>query len=1349
MMYVNQLSISSTYTLSLIVCISAARQCTTDFTRRYHRLHACTASTYVSGSRAAARFSNFERSLGLKFDYQTCEKLQSSCCLEWSQALTLQGMDRPPSPSSKPYVPVRFIHYGPFMYYYPYGNMPAEDLLEHVHFEDEREPAVLILGCGDINSCFFTLWKHFDPAVSGRHFFGVRFVLNDLCGAMLARNVLFLYLTMKIPPWTQSEAAKQWLSNMWAIWYCHELLPIHEETLKNALDNLMSFSESMESWSSTATNPLRKIVRVTDEGTLSKMRDAWKLWRTFQFGSVESVQKDRYGKVPHIGEDNMSPCVMRITPWLQATHGPVVTASMYDEMNKEYSQYIDTGNVFAEPCLDLPYSTHSSIVNPTIFEREDKMYTLDYTCLPFENFHHGFVVSKAMLQKAGLDYDVAGQPLVVEDESFEKYPMLSNCLQQFSIWVSSTAAILNDASSKANTSIFFMLNCSECIHFCEKVQMNPKLFYSQTDIQPVFDAIYTSNLIDRLTPPVLVSVAKPFLKKSGCLVTTPYLYRCAANSAEQYLEDTFGFSPELFPIMMGMRCIGHDGNYFSGTSILPLPVSGLEALLADFECSRYEKPLIWHKVDAWPINIPCFSPQMATCKALYGSLRTVVKSFFETYATVQGFHTRSAMCIETAFKAILLFASQLDAEVDLDNYLFWECLCMLVKKDSMLTPFFHHIQTQALLHGLHFHLIYDPKNCPICLKQPVKKIISHFTMEFNQFKMNVVPNYFVAVNDTPSFLVIIHKAPISHRIHSVDSLFATDHVIDSIQGESTALGKVSVNFYFLNSFISDDYFASVIRYVSWSDDPSDRKSISKCVPSAVQTWKLGQLTVLPFTDYSFAQGGVGRVKGAYSGLGTVLSHFGEADHMETNLQLSPKALTAANAKNVCIKYLSHYSVDVYCGKQHLAVRYPYPVEHARSKYHVYEGKKTMGFIIPRAKYKFYNEKPVFFVNPNNRMALPSLGVNADNLRSLCSMQFSVADRKLLDSTRNHPIGVNPTLNIKEALALVFQHTQVSVFEFCQPTDMTKLLGTVVVNRRAIDAIRRTAVVDVSFMIVDPHVFRGIVRHWEAMMEEVQMFHGDMQIPLLDNEWIILKQILLYYASRTLPGTKFRSHILKKHSLEKHHTRAVLYPLYCDQDGISGMFQEMKNDIYPKLLKAYQQGVTANATTISSPYWDRASASAFLSPSSSPAPPLAVPSNFMYVANAKDIFPTTAEESSLSHKPTKDVSSKSVTKVLSSGPVVSRESRSRCTYCGETATKLKKCTGCGKTWYCGKDCQTKHWKDHKKVCKPPVAELPTNCSNCGKETAFLKRCGACQNAAYCTKECQRNDWTRHKLSCTKK
>lgn len=47
-------------------------------------------------------------------------------------------------------------------------------------------------------------------------------------------------------------------------------------------------------------------------------------------------------------------------------------------------------------------------------------------------------------------------------------------------------------------------------------------------------------------------------------------------------------------------------------------------------------------------------------------------------------------------------------------------------------------------------------------------------------------------------------------------------------------------------------------------------------------------------------------------------------------------------------------------------------------------------------------------------------------------------------------------------------------------------------------------------------------------------------------------------------------------------------------------------------------------------------------------------------------------------------------------------RAHCAHCG-TTEHLVRCSRCEVTAYCGKECQKKHWKKHKKVCKEPNNE----------------------------------------------
>ena len=46
----------------------------------------------------------------------------------------------------------------------------------------------------------------------------------------------------------------------------------------------------------------------------------------------------------------------------------------------------------------------------------------------------------------------------------------------------------------------------------------------------------------------------------------------------------------------------------------------------------------------------------------------------------------------------------------------------------------------------------------------------------------------------------------------------------------------------------------------------------------------------------------------------------------------------------------------------------------------------------------------------------------------------------------------------------------------------------------------------------------------------------------------------------------------------------------------------------------------------------------------------------------------------------------------------------CSACGKKSNTLMKCRACRCVWYCDKDCQNKHRKEHKKDCKRIKVEI---------------------------------------------
>ena len=47
---------------------------------------------------------------------------------------------------------------------------------------------------------------------------------------------------------------------------------------------------------------------------------------------------------------------------------------------------------------------------------------------------------------------------------------------------------------------------------------------------------------------------------------------------------------------------------------------------------------------------------------------------------------------------------------------------------------------------------------------------------------------------------------------------------------------------------------------------------------------------------------------------------------------------------------------------------------------------------------------------------------------------------------------------------------------------------------------------------------------------------------------------------------------------------------------------------------------------------------------------------------------------------------------------------KCFNCGKHGHRLPKCTQCSQAFYCDSDCQRKHWRKHKPVCRAAVAAL---------------------------------------------
>ena len=94
----------------------------------------------------------------------------------------------------------------------------------------------------------------------------------------------------------------------------------------------------------------------------------------------------------------------------------------------------------------------------------------------------------------------------------------------------------------------------------------------------------------------------------------------------------------------------------------------------------------------------------------------------------------------------------------------------------------------------------------------------------------------------------------------------------------------------------------------------------------------------------------------------------------------------------------------------------------------------------------------------------------------------------------------------------------------------------------------------------------------------------------------------------------------------------------------------------------------------------------------------------------------------------------------------KEYKSKCTTCGSNDGKKKTC--CKLVWYCSIECQRKDWSKHKEncLCEKKTKKLKNKCMVCGFNDKKTKTCCYLASAWYCSKECQIKHWPEHKKEC---
>ena len=652
------------------------------------------------------------------------------------------------------------------------------------------------------------------------------------------------------------------------------------------------------------------------------------------------------------------------------------------------------------------------------------------------------------------------------------------------MWLTATAKVMKQSS---NCKALFIFDCNDAISFCQALFQFPEQYSDINSLglpKPLcFDAIYTSNLLDHfIEASALILVTTTLLKPDGTLFTTSFQYARNNTTSNDFVKSMFGFPPELLPVVLGIRCIGYDGQYSSSVGPQPIPPH------ADFTTSLRPArvSLVWKNIVSQPITITSLTEESQ-----------LKKNLFNSYVSnrLQNFTFDSFLAIVNRFKANVHITTP-------PSHQFWEPLCKQIMEEPTSKPHLIHLQTQALLHGFHMHITVSEADCPVCIGQPLNDYIGGCTICFDAFCTDVY--------EEQLFSVHLESGP-------------TDCVVLKSAGSSNG-PNVQLDIFFPKECAKTFQRFSVYKTVCGTGITGYKLII---------TGRLQDVTSCSPSKYAFMKHEETPPSAPGNSLmGEIVTHKGDDTRFETTVSITDQCIAALEKTALRVERNEVQRLQILCGPNfQMTITYPYPIQ---SNAHVKLSKKNKSIVIAteRAISCCYKEEPALYVDPNNVLALPQIHYEDNRLTFHFLLQFSHTNHDTAE------ISNMKCTFFSLAKYTVAEHTAFQISSEKDPG----VCGIIIVHSVHFDPYFQSPAMYISFCLT--HILRKPSPL--DILSILELSENVHQISLRDDddEYEIINKALTYIANVTRADPNVCvPPAMANHKCWQYFQQALIYPLY--------------------------------------------------------------------------------------------------------------------------------------------------------------------------------------------------------------